>query len=95
MNGGNQKAMKSKNTDLINKGKATQFGPNWLGNRCLAKTRRGTPCQKPAIRGRTRCQLHGGHSPITQPKKMPKRDFQKEVWAIEVWARAAGYCLDI
>ena len=36
-----------------------QFGPNWPGKRCLAKTRKGTPCQKPALRGRPRCQLHG------------------------------------
>lgn len=27
--------------------------------RCGARTRRGTLCQKPAIRGRPRCQLHG------------------------------------
>ena len=31
--------------------------------RCGAKTRAGTPCQSPAIRGRTRCRLHGGRSP--------------------------------
>lgn len=31
--------------------------------RCLAKTRRGTPCQSPAIRGRKRCRIHGGKSP--------------------------------
>ena len=36
-----------------------QFGPNWPGRRCLAKTRKGTPCQKPALRGWPRCQLHG------------------------------------
>jgi len=38
------------------------FGPNWPGRRCLAKTRRGTLCQKPALTGRTRCQLHGGRA---------------------------------
>jgi hypothetical protein len=27
--------------------------------RCLAKTRRGTLCQAPAIRGRSKCRLHG------------------------------------
>ena len=38
----------------------------WLGpphaeiRRCGAKTRRGTPCQKPALMGRPRCQIHGG-----------------------------------
>ena len=39
--------------------KAWHFGRNWPGKRCLARTRRGTPCQKPAITGTARCQLHG------------------------------------
>jgi hypothetical protein len=30
--------------------------------RCGAKTRSGTPCECPAIRGRARCRLHGGRS---------------------------------
>jgi hypothetical protein len=47
---------------LIEAGKATRLGPNWPGKRCLAKTRRATLCQKPAMRGRGRCQLHGGKS---------------------------------
>src|SRR4051794_11778492 len=34
--------------------------------RCGARTRRGTPCQEPALRGRRRCRLHGGWS--TGPK---------------------------
>jgi hypothetical protein len=28
--------------------------------RCGAKTRRGSPCQSPAMRGKKRCRLHGG-----------------------------------
>jgi hypothetical protein len=40
----------------------TQFGPTWPGQRCLAKTRRGTACQKPALKSKARCQLHGGRS---------------------------------
>jgi len=43
-------------------GVETRFGADWPGRRCLAKTRRGTECQKPAIKGRNRCQLHGGAS---------------------------------
>ena len=31
--------------------------------RCGAKTRAGSPCECPAIRGRSRCRLHGGLSP--------------------------------
>ena len=47
-------------------GKATRFGPNWPGKRCLAKTRKGTPCQRPAFKHNGRCGLHGGLS--TGPK---------------------------
>lgn len=28
--------------------------------RCGAKTRKGTPCAAPAVRGRKRCRMHGG-----------------------------------
>lgn len=31
--------------------------------RCLAKTRMGTECQSPAVRGRNRCRMHGGTNP--------------------------------
>ena len=54
--------------ELIQAGKATRFGPGWPGTRCLAKTRRGTLCQNPAIGGRTRYKLHGGKS--TGPKSV-------------------------
>jgi glucans biosynthesis protein len=39
--------------------------PSQLGNapRCLAKTRKGTPCQSPAVRGKRRCRMHGGTNP--------------------------------
>lgn len=30
--------------------------------RCMARTRRRTPCQAPACRGKRRCRLHGGRS---------------------------------
>ena len=30
--------------------------------RCGAKTRRGTPCQAPALKQSRRCRLHGGQS---------------------------------
>jgi len=41
---------------------AWHFGPNWPGNRCGAKTRRGTPCQRPGNAKTGRCRLHGGAS---------------------------------
>jgi len=46
----------------LKKGIPWQFGPNWPGQRCGAKTRKGAPCQRPALRGKTRCQFHGGRS---------------------------------
>ena len=47
-------------------GVRTRFGPNWPGKRCLAKTRRGTACQRAAYKHNGRCALHGGRS--TGPK---------------------------
>ena len=43
-------------------GVETRFGPNWPGIRCLARTRRGTECQRPAYKHNSRCALHGGLS---------------------------------
>ena len=43
-------------------GKATRFGADWPGERCGAKTRRGTECQRPAYKRNSRCGLHGGKS---------------------------------
>jgi len=42
--------------------KDTQFGCSWPGQRCLAKTRKGTPCQNPAVKDKNRCRMHGGKS---------------------------------
>ena len=28
--------------------------------RCGARTRRGTPCPSPAVKGKRRCRMHGG-----------------------------------
>ena len=43
-------------------GVETRFGADWPGQRCGAKTRRGTPCQRPANKRNGRCRLHGGAS---------------------------------
>jgi len=43
-------------------GLETRFGPDWPGRRCLAKTRKGGACHKPALKNKSRCQLHGGRS---------------------------------
>ena len=39
-----------------------RFGPDWQGQRCGAKTRRGISCQRPANKKNGRCRLHGGAS---------------------------------
>ena len=54
--------------DNVRIGVQTRFGPNWPGKRCLAKTRRGTACQRAAYKHNGRCALHGGRStgPRTQ-----------------------------
>lgn len=31
--------------------------------RCLARTRKGTECQSPAVKGQKRCRMHGGTNP--------------------------------
>jgi hypothetical protein len=36
--------------------------------RCNARTRRGTPCQSPAVKGRKRCRMHGGADGIGAPR---------------------------
>ena len=46
----------------MTKGIPWRFGPDWPCQRCGAKTRKGTPCQKPHLMGKTRCRLHGGLS---------------------------------
>ena len=46
----------------VNIGLEWRFGPDWPGQRCGAKTRRGTSCQRPANKKNGRCRLHGGAS---------------------------------
>ena len=43
-------------------GVETRFGADWPGQRCGAKTRRGTACRRPASKRNGRCRLHGGAS---------------------------------
>ena len=68
MNGSNTSPIKDHTQRLAAIGLVTRFGPDWPGLRCLAKTRRSTECQRPAITGSGRCRLHGGRStgPRTQ-----------------------------
>jgi hypothetical protein len=47
--------------------------------RCGARTPSGTPCQRPAIRGRKRCRLHGGlnHENLVMSARNPVGDSEK------------------
>ena len=58
MLGDNQKTTKSNLLKVI----PWRFGPNWPGKRCEAKTKKDTPCQRPAKLPVGRCWLHGGAS---------------------------------
>ena len=46
--------------DNVTIGIEWRFGPDWPGQRCGARTRRGTACQRPANNKNGRCRLHGG-----------------------------------
>jgi hypothetical protein len=49
---------------------------------CDIKTRGGTPCQRPAIRGRKRCRLHGGLSPGA-PRGEKNGNFKTGDWTLD------------
>jgi len=55
--------------DNVTIGIEWRFGPDWPGQRCGAKTRRGTACQRPANRKNGRCRLHGGDSTGTKTQE--------------------------
>jgi glucans biosynthesis protein len=50
--------------------------------RCGARTRAGTACQCPAIRGRTRCRIHGGLS-LGAPRGQENGNFKDGYWTAE------------
>jgi hypothetical protein len=49
---------------------------------CGAKTRAGGACQRPAIRGRERCRLHGGLSPGA-PRGAKNGNFRSGNWTTD------------
>ena len=83
---------------------AWRFGPDWPGRRCGAKTRRGTPCQKPALTGNARCQLHGGrggapsgpangnyrHGKYTKKRMAIRREQSAQLRELERLAKSLG-----
>ncbi len=42
--------------------------PLHLSPRCGARTRKGTPCLAPAVKGKRRCRMHGGAKGSGAPK---------------------------
>jgi hypothetical protein len=56
-----------------------------LAPRCGARTRAGTPCQRPAIRGQKRCRLHGGLSPGA-PRGVRNGNFKNGDWTADAIA---------
>ena len=48
--------------DNVTIGVEWRFGADWPGQRCGAKTRKGTECQRPANKRNGRCRVHGGAS---------------------------------
>lgn len=67
------------NTPRLFSSEAWRFGPDWPGRRCGAKTRRGTPCQKPSLKGNARCQLHGGRGGAPSGRSFATRLAEKGV----------------
>jgi hypothetical protein len=51
-------------------------------SRCGAKTRTGAPCQRTPVRGRRRCQLHGGLSPGA-PRGRRNGNYTNGEWTTE------------
>lgn len=53
--------------------------------RCGAMPRARTPCQRPAMRGRKRCRLHGGLSPGA-PRGQKNGNFRNGNWTADAVA---------
>ena len=47
---------------IKNNPKPWLYGPYWQGQRCEARTRKGTLCQRPGNKINGRCKFHGGRS---------------------------------
>jgi hypothetical protein len=56
-----------------------------LARTCGARTRAGTPCQRRAVRGRSRCRLHGGLSPGA-PRGSKNGNFKNGDWTADALA---------
>jgi hypothetical protein len=52
-------------------------------SRCGAKTRAGHPCRQAAVRGRTRCRMHGGAKGSGGPRGNRNGNFKFGLWTRE------------
>jgi len=66
-------------------------GPMRDSLRCGAKTRKGTPCQSPAVRGKARCRMHGGAqgsgAPIGNQNALAHGMYTRESLALQTHIR--------
>ncbi|WP_456671137.1 HGGxSTG domain-containing protein [Bradyrhizobium sp. USDA 3240] len=65
---------------------------------CGARTRSGSPCKSPPVRGRRRCRMHGGAAGSGAPKGARNGNykhgrFSAEVAAMRRWLREAKQLL--
>jgi glucans biosynthesis protein len=51
--------------------------------RCGAKTRAGAPCGQAAVKGRTRCRMHGGAKGSGGPRGDRNGNFKYGLWTRE------------
>jgi hypothetical protein len=51
--------------------------------RCCAKTRSGTPCQSPQVRGKTRCRMHGGAKGSGAPRGSANGSYRHGLFTCE------------
>ena len=61
--------------------------------RCGARTRSGTPCQAPAVRGRRRCRMHGGAHGSGAPTGERHGHYRHGFWtkaSVEIRSAAIG-----
>jgi len=54
--------------------------------RCGAKTRAGRPCRQAAVRGRSRCRMHGGAKGSGGPRENRNGNFKHGLYTVEAKA---------
>jgi hypothetical protein len=62
--------------------------------RCLARTRRGTPCRSPAVAGKVRCRMHGGAAGSGGPKGRRNGKYRHGGFTTGAIDARAGYAME-